>query len=70
MTSNEFEAAFGAFLERHEYDNAEAALFSIVRAAFAAGWHAAGGAAPQEERLFQLLDGGAQKKFFKSIKKY
>ena len=56
MQTNEFESAFGAFLDRHEYDDAENALFSIVRAAFAAGWLAAGGEPPQPERIFQLLD--------------
>ena len=56
MMGNEFEAAFSAFLDRHEYDDAEAALFEIVRAAFLAGWRAAGGEGPQAERIFQLLD--------------
>ena len=37
MHSNDFEAAFSAFLERHEYDEAEHYLFSMVRLAFAAG---------------------------------
>ena len=37
MMSNEFEAAFDAFLEHQTYDSAEAALFSVVRAAFTAG---------------------------------
>ena len=56
MMGNDFEAAFDAFLDRHEYDDAESALFAIVRAAFPAGWLAAGGDAPQPERIFQLLD--------------
>lgn len=56
MHTNEFEAAFSAFLDRHEYDDAENALFTIVRAAFAAGWQAAGGDPPQPERIFQLLE--------------
>lgn len=56
MQTNDFEAAFDAFLDRHEYDDAESALFAIVRAAFTAGWLAAGGDAPQPERIFQLLD--------------
>ena len=55
MYSNEFEHAFSEFLDRHEYDEAENALFTIVRAAFAAGWLAAGGEAPQSEKIFQLL---------------
>ena len=56
MMDNEFEAAFSAFLDRHEYDDAENALFEIVRAAFLAGWCAAGGEGPQAERVFQVLD--------------
>ena len=43
MHSNDYEAAFGRFLEQTEYDEAEDALFSLVRAAFQAGWLAAGG---------------------------
>ena len=56
MMSNKFEAAFSSFLDRHEYDDAESALFDIVRAAFLAGWRAAGGEGPQAERVFQVLD--------------
>ena len=43
MYSNDFEEAFSNFLDRHEYDEAEHYLFSMVRLAFAAGWRAAGG---------------------------
>jgi len=39
----DFEQCFSDFLERPEYDRAEAELFTIVRAAFQAGWLAAGG---------------------------
>ena len=55
MRSNDFEAAFAAFLDRHEYDEAENYLFSMVRLAFAAGWRAAGGQPPKTERIYQLL---------------
>lgn len=55
MMSNEFEQAFGDFLERHEYDEAEAYLFSMVRLAFVAGWKAAGGDPPKPERIFELI---------------
>lgn len=41
MMSNAFEAAFDAFLERREYDEAQQAQFALVRAAFLAGWLAA-----------------------------
>lgn len=37
MHSNEYEAAFGRFLEQAEYDKASDALFSLARAAFQAG---------------------------------
>lgn len=43
MHSNEFEDAFANFIDRREYDEAESALFAIVRSAFLAGWLAAGG---------------------------
>ena len=49
MTESTYEAAFAAFLERHEYDAAEEALFAVVRSAFLAGWSAARGSIPQEE---------------------
>ncbi len=41
MNSAQFELAFGEFLDSQEYDRAEDALFSLVRAAFRAGWLAA-----------------------------
>lgn len=55
MQGNDFEAAFDRFLEQTEYDAAEAALFSLVRAAFLAGWCAAGGSAGTSARLFEVL---------------
>lgn len=62
MYSNDFEAAFSSFLDRHEYDEAESYLFSMVRISFTAGWLAAGGDPPSEERIFQLLDFTQKKK--------
>ena len=56
MQSNDFEDAFSQFLARHEYDEAENYLFSMVRISFAAGWRATGGDPPREECLFHLLD--------------
>ena len=44
--NDQFEGAFSDFLDRHEYDEAESALFSMVRISFLAGWKAAGGAEP------------------------
>ena len=55
MYNNDFEHAFSEFLDRHEYDEAENALFAMVRIAFAAGWKAAGGQPPQSERIFELI---------------
>ena len=62
MYTNDFEEAFSLFLNRHEYDEAENYLFSMVRLAFSAGWQAAGGAAPKAERICELLPGGLSKK--------
>ena len=53
MHTNEFEEAFSNFLERHEYDEAENYLFSMVRLAFGGGWKAGGGDPPKPERLFE-----------------
>lgn len=58
MYFNKFEKAFGNFLDRHEYDEAEAYLFSMVRLAFVAGWKAAGGDPPKSERVYELIPGG------------
>lgn len=55
MYSNEFKKCFADFLDRHEYDEAENALFSMVRIAFSADWQAAGGTPPQSERIYELL---------------
>lgn len=55
MTGNDFEEAFSDFLERKEYDEAENALFSMVRIAFLAGWKAAGGEPPTPQKLFELI---------------
>jgi len=42
----DFEQEFSEFLDREEHETVEAALFEIVRAAFKAGWIAAGGTLP------------------------
>ena len=55
MQSNDFEHAFGDFLDRREYDQAENALFSMVRIAFLAGWKAAGGDAPAPQKVIRLV---------------
>ncbi len=41
VDTTRFEIAFGEFLDSQEYDRAEDALFSLVRAAFRAGYLAA-----------------------------
>ena len=63
MHSNEYEAAFGRFLEQAESDKASDALFSLARAAFQAGWLAAGGREAQPERIFTVLrpEAGSEK---------
>ena len=55
MLTNMFEKAFGDFIDRHEYDEAESALFSMVRIAFIAGWKAAGGEPPKSQRIYELM---------------
>jgi hypothetical protein len=55
MQTNDFEQAFGDFLDRREYDQAENALFAMVRIAFLAGWKAAGGNPPQPQKIFQIV---------------
>ena len=41
MHTDLFEEKFGKFLEGKKYDEAQAALFAVVRDAFEAGWKAA-----------------------------
>ena len=60
MESNEFEKSFADFLDRREYDEAQNALFSMVRTSFSAGWQAAGGKPPSPHRIFELLPGKEQ----------
>lgn len=55
MQSNDFEKAFGDFIDRKEYDEAQNALFSMVRTSFEAGWKAAGGEPPQPHKIFELV---------------
>ena len=54
MMSNDFEEAFSSFLEHKEYDEAESALFDMVRTSFLAGWKAAGGEPSQPHRIFEI----------------
>lgn len=50
----DFEQAFSDFLDRREYDQAESALFSMVRISFLAGWKAAGGDPPKPQKILEL----------------
>lgn len=58
MNTVDYEEAFGNFLERHEYDDVEALVFALVRAAFRAGWEAAGGTLPESEPIIRLMKSG------------
>ena len=46
MHSDKFESCFDDFLDVREFEDAEEALFQLVRTAFSAGWIAAGGDPP------------------------
>ncbi len=50
----DFEKSFGDFIDRREYDQAETALFSMVRVSFKAGWLAAGGKPPLPQQVLEL----------------
>jgi len=50
-----FEKAFSDFLDRREYDQAENALFSMVRISFLAGWKAAGGDPPPAQKILAIM---------------
>ena len=48
MQNDKFELAFSEFLEQEAYDQAQAAVFALVRAAFLAGWNARERQSPAE----------------------
>jgi len=50
----DFEAAFDAFIDRREYDQAQNALLSIIRISFKAGWLAAGGDPPLPQKVLEF----------------
>ena len=58
MMSNEFEKALDTFLEGTDAEEASQALYDVIRAAFLAGWRSTGGDPPQEQKLFELIQGG------------
>ena len=55
MESNIFEQAFSDFIDRREYDEAQSALFDLVRISFKAGWKAAGGSPPLPQPVIRLM---------------
>jgi len=55
MHNDEFEKEFSDFLDCREYDQAESALFAMVRIAFTAGWRAAGGPPPRPRTMLRLI---------------
>ena len=55
MQSNDFEKAYADFIDRREYDEAQNALFSMVRTSFTAGWQAAGGDPPTPHKIFEIV---------------
>ena len=50
-----FEKAFGNFIDRREYDAASNAIFELTRSAFLAGWKAAGGTMPEAQPIFKII---------------
>ena len=56
MQNDNFELAFSEFLEQEAYDQAQAAIFTLVRAAFLAGWKARESQRPAEIIPLKLLE--------------
>lgn len=57
VQTNDFEEAFGNYIDCGDYDEAETALFDMIRMAFLAGWRSAGGDPPQPRKIFELIPG-------------
>jgi len=55
MESDTFEKAYADFIDCREYDQAQNALFDMVRISFKAGWQAAGGNPPEPQRVIELV---------------
>ena len=55
MESDTFEKAFSDFIERHEYDEAQSALFDMIRISFQAGWESAGGNPSEPQPVIRLI---------------
>ena len=57
MMDNDFEGAFGEYLDSAEYDAIANELFAATRNAFLAGWIAAGGSVSAGGHLFEVFAG-------------
>ncbi len=55
MSTPNFEESFSDFIDRREYDDAQNALFSIVRLSYQAGWEAACGKPLPSQQILRLL---------------
>ena len=53
ILDNNFEKAFGEYLDSAEYDTIANELFEATRKAFLAGWIAAGGSLPASGLIFE-----------------
>ena len=54
MMDNNFEKAFGEYLDSVEYDTIANELFAATRNAFLAGWIAAGGSLTASGHIFEV----------------
>ena len=52
--TQDFEKAFGDFIDRHEYDEAQGALFSMIRISFKAGWLAAAERNSKAQKVIEM----------------
>jgi len=57
MESNTFEKAFSDFIERHEYDEAQSALFDVIHISFKAGGESVGGNPPEPQPVIMIIHG-------------
>lgn len=57
MMDNNFEKAFGEYLDSAEYDTIANELFAATRNAFLEGWIAAGGSLPTSGHIFEVYGG-------------
>lgn len=55
MSEKKYECAFEEVLNLDEYENAQEAMYQLVRKSFKAGWDAAGGEPLRTQDKFQLM---------------